>query len=62
MTNEHYRRTLYSAHEAKEVTKRNAEMMDAKARKITEARTGVDDIKTAKELGMTLQDYMYMIK
>ena len=62
MTNEHYRRTLYSAHEAKEVTKRNAEMMHDKSRKITEARTGVDDIKTAKELGMTLQDYMYMIK
>ena len=37
-------------------------MMDAKARKIAEARTGVDDIKTAKELGMTLQDYMDMIK
>ena len=62
MTNEHYRRTLYSAHEAKEVIRRNEEMMDAKARKIAEARTGVDDIKTAKELGMTLQDYMDMIK
>ena len=61
MINEHYRRTLYSADEAKEVLRRNDEMMDAKARKITEARTGVDDIKTAKALGMTLEEYLEMI-
>jgi|TARA_R110000787_G_scaffold67018_1_gene150245 hypothetical protein len=61
MTNEHYRRTLYSASEAQQVLLRNEEMMDARGRKITEARTGVDDIKTANELGMTLDDYMKMI-
>ena len=61
MTNEHYRRTLYSASEAHQVLLRNEEMMDARGRKITEARTGVDDIKTANELGMTLDDYMKMI-
>tara|TARA_R110000782_G_scaffold163023_1_gene254807 strand:- start:635 stop:823 length:189 start_codon:yes stop_codon:yes gene_type:complete len=61
MTNEHYRRTLYSASEAQQVLLRNEEMMDARGRKITEARTGIDDIKTANELGMTLDDYMKMI-
>jgi|TARA_R110000824_G_C14851724_1_gene640192 hypothetical protein len=61
MTNEHYRRTLYSASEAQQVLLRNEEMMDSRGRKITEARTGVDDIKTANELGMTLDDYMKMI-
>lgn len=61
MTNEHYRRTLYSASEAQQVLLRNEEMMDARGKKITEARTGVNDIKTANELGMTLDDYMKMI-
>ncbi|HAR76082.1 MAG TPA: hypothetical protein DCR60_07705 [Psychrobacter sp.] len=61
MTNEHYRRTLYSASEAQQVLLRNEEMMDSRGRKITEARTGVNDIKTANELGMTLDDYMKMI-
>jgi len=61
MTNEHYRRTLYSPEEAKEVLRKNDEMMDAKARKITEARTGVNDIKTANALGMTMEEYREMI-
>ena len=61
MTNEHYRRTLYSPEEAKEAVRRNDEMMDAKARKISEARTGANDIKTAKALGMTMEEYMNMI-
>jgi len=61
MTNEHYRRTLYSPEEAKEVLRKNEEMMDAKGRQITAARTGVDDIKKAKSLGMTLTAYMTMI-
>jgi len=61
MINEHYRRTLYSPEEAKEAVRRNDEMMDAKARKISEARTGVNDIKTAKALGMTMEDYRAMI-
>lgn len=61
MTNEYYRRTLYSAEEAKEVLRRNDEMMDAKSRSISKARTGIDDMRMAKELGMTLEEYMSMV-
>jgi len=61
MTNEHYRRTLYSPSEALEAIRRNEEMMDARGRQITAARNGVDDIKKAKSLGMTLEEYMNMI-
>jgi len=61
MTNEHYRRTLYSPEEAIEAIRRNEEMMDVRGRQITAARIGVDDIRTAKELGMTMEEYRAMI-
>ena len=61
MTNEHYRRTLYSPEEAIEAIRRNEEMMDVRGRQITAARTGVDDIRTANELGMTMEEYRAMI-
>jgi len=61
MSNEHYRSTYYSKEEAEEIVKKNQDRMDARAKQITSARTGVDDIKTAKSLGMTLEEYLEMI-
>jgi len=61
MSNEHYRITYYSETEAKAILKKNEDMMDVRGRAIRKARTGIDDMKIAKELGMTLIEYMEMI-
>jgi hypothetical protein len=59
--NTHYRTIYYSAEEAKVIVLKNKEMMDAKSRENTAARNGIEDIKEAKELGMTIDEYMTMI-
>jgi len=61
MTNEHYRRTIYSAEEAKAVLRKNSEMMYAMSKKIAAARTGVADHADAKMLDMTVEEYRNIV-
>ena len=51
----------YTKTEAKEILSRNAKMINDQAIASQKARTGVADIKAAKELGMTLSEYMEMV-
>ena len=61
MEQEGYKLTCYTKTEAKEILSRNAKMLNDQAIALQKARTGVADIKAAKELGMTLSEYMEMI-
>jgi len=62
MSNEHYRSTYYSKEEAEEVVKKNEDMMNARGRQITAARRGVDTIKEANQMGMTVAEYLELIE
>ena len=59
--NAHYRSVYYSAEAARAIVRKNKEMMDARGREKTAARNGIEDIKEAREMGMTLKEYMKMI-
>ena len=59
--NAYYRTMCYSAETARAIVRKNKEMMDARGREKTAARTGIEDIKEAREMGITLKEYMKMI-
>lgn len=59
--NTYYRTMCYSAETARAVVRKNKEMMDARGREKTAVRNSIEDIKEAKELGMTIEEYMTMI-
>jgi len=59
--NAHYCSVYYSAEAARAIVRKNKEMMDTKSREKTAARKVIEDIKEAKELGMTIEEYMTMI-
>ena len=61
MRQDGYKVKYYTKTEAKEILNRNAKMLNDQAIASQKARTGVADIKAAKELGMTLSEYMKMV-
>ena len=61
MRQDGYKVKYYTKTEAKEILSRNAKMINDQAIASQKARTGVADIKAAKELGMTLSEYMKMV-
>jgi len=58
MSNEHYRQTYYSETEARAIVKRNDDRITAKGRRVRKAKQGASDMKEAKELGITLAEYL----
>jgi len=58
MSNEHYRQTYYSETEARAIVKRNDDRITAKSRRVRKAKQGASDMKEAKELGITLAEYL----
>ena len=61
MSNEHYRSVCYSKSEAADIVKKNADMMEKRAIEISKARTGAADMRDAKDLGITLEEYRRLV-
>ena len=61
MSNEHYRSVCYSKSEAADIVKKNADMMEKRAIEISKARTGAADMRDAKELGLTIEEYLKLV-
>ena len=61
MSNEHYRSVCYSKLEAADIVRKNASMMEKRSKQISKARTGAADMRDAKELGLTIEEYLKLV-
>ena len=58
MSNNNYRpKTYFTETQAREINKRNREIMTESGKAVLRARTGVADHKAAIELGLTVEEY-----